>query len=81
MADIKTRMAMILEDTTMPAAAKLSLLKTIQTKFDKLQIDIGLLSIGSFTRGTSEPAVINVKNDTAVNNTSAPTANRDTIDK
>ena len=53
MADIRTRMAMILDNKTMPADAKLSLLKTIQTQFDKLQKDIGLPSTGSFTTGSS----------------------------
>ena len=57
MANIRTRMAMILDNKTMPAYAKLCLLKTIQTQFDKLQKDIGLTSTGSFTTGTSEPAV------------------------
>ena len=46
MADIMTRMAMILDDNKMPADAKLSFLKTIQTLFDKLQNDIGLPSTG-----------------------------------
>ena len=81
MADIKTRMAMILDNKTMPADAKLSLLKTIQTQFDKLQKDIGLPSNGSFTTGSSEPAVKKVKHDTSVNKTSAPTDNEDTTDQ
>ena len=65
----------------MPADAKLSLLKPIQTQFDKLQKDIGLPSTGSFTTGLSKPAVKKVKNDTAVNKTSAPTDNKDTTDQ
>ena len=59
----------------MPANAKLSLLKTIQTQFDKLQKHIDLASTGSFTTGTGETAVKKVKNDTSVNKTSAPTDN------
>ena len=81
MADIRTRMAMILDNKNMPADAKLSLLKTIQTQFDQLQKDIGLLSNGSFTTGTSEPAVTKVKHVTFVNKTSALTDNKDTTDK
>ena len=81
MADIRTRMAMILNNKNMPADAKLSWLKTIQTQFDKLQKDIGLPSTGSFTTGSSEPAVKKVKNDTAVNKTSAFTDNEDTTDQ
>ena len=65
----------------MPAGATLSLLKTIQTQFDKLQKDIGLTSTGSFTTGTSEPAVNKVNNDTAVNKPSAPTDNEYIIDQ
>ena len=81
MADIRTRMAMILDNKTMPADAKLSLLKTIQTQFDKLQKDIGLPSIGCVTTGSSGPAFKKVKNETAVNKTSAPTENEDTTDQ
>ena len=57
------------------------MLKTIQTQFETLQKDIGLPSTGSVTTGSSEPAVKNVKNDTAVNKTSAPTDNEDTADQ
>ena len=63
------------------AGAKLSLLKTIQNQFDKLQKVIGLPSKGSFTTRTSEPAFKKVKNDTAVNKQSAPTDNEDTTDQ
>ena len=81
MADIRTRLAMILDNKKMPADAKFSLLKTIKTQFDKLQKDIGLPSTGSLITGTREPAVNKVKNETAVNKTSAPTDNEDTIDQ
>ena len=65
----------------MPADAKICLLKFIQTQFDKLQNDIGLPSPGSFTTGTNEPAVTNVKTNTVVNKTSAPSDNKDTTDQ
>ena len=51
----------------MPADSKFSLLKSIQTQFDKLQKAIALPRTHSFTTGTSEPAVKQVKNDTVVN--------------
>ena len=74
-------MAMIFNNKTMSADAKLSLLKTILTQFEKLQNDIGLPSNGNFTTGASEPAVTKVKTDTAVNKTSEPTENEDTNDQ
>ena len=80
MADIRTRMAMILDNKRLPSDAKLNLLKTIQTQFDKLQMDIGLQRTGSFTTGSSEPAIKKVKNDTVVNTTRATIDNEDTTD-
>ena len=65
----------------MPADIKLSLLKTIQTQFDKLQNHTGLPSIGSFPTGTSEPAVTKVKNETVMNKASASTDYEDTTDR
>ena len=62
----------------MPADAKLSLLKTIQTQFDKLQNDIGLPSTGSLTTSSSELVVTKVKNDTAVNK-QAPRPTKQTL--
>ena len=81
MADIRTRMAMIVDDKKLPADAMLSLLKAIQTQFDKLQKDIGLPSTGSFTKGSSEVSVKKVTNDTAVNKSSEPTDNEDTTEQ
>ena len=81
MAYIRSRMALILDNKNIPADTKLSLLNTIHTQFEKLHKDISLPSTYSFTTGTSEPAVTKVKNDTAVNKTSAPTDNEDTTDQ
>ena len=65
---------------TMPADAIIRRLKTIQTQCDKLHKDIGWHCTGRLTRGTSEPAVNKVNNDTAVNKTNAPPDNVDTTD-
>ena len=83
MADLRTRMAIILDDKKMTSDAKLSLLKTIQTQFDKLQKDIGLPSTGSLSTGASltEPVVKKSKNNTVGTNNKRPSEDKDTTDQ
>ena len=65
----------------MSADAKLSLLSTYQTRFDKLQKDIGMPSTGTLTNAASEPAVKKVKNDISLNQTNASPYDKDTSDQ
>ena len=75
MAVLRKQIAEVWSENGMSADAKLSLLSTYQTRFDKLQKDIGMLSTGTLTNAASEPAANKVKNAISLNQTNASADN------
>ena len=81
MAVLRKQIDEVLSKKGMSADAKLSLLSTYQTRFDKLQKDIGMPSTGTLTNAASEPAVKMVINDISLNQTNASPDDKDTSDQ
>ena len=81
MAVLRKQIAEVLSNKGMSPDAKLSLLSTFQTRFDKLQKDIGMPSTGTLTNRASEPAVKKVKNDISLNETNASGNDNNTSDQ
>ena len=78
MAVLRKQIAEVLTTKGMSADAKLSLLSTYQTLFDKLHKDIGMLSTGTLTNAASGPAVKKVNTDISLNKTNASADDKDT---
>ena len=80
MAVIRKQIAEVLSKRGMSADAKLSLLSTYQTRFDKLQKNIGMPSSGTLTNEASEPAVKKIKTIISLNETNASADDKNTSD-